>query len=661
MLPLWSPSKESIKAAALTRFQEYIQTKRRRCFSSYNDLHAWSIQEPSEFWEDVWDFTHVIGDKGKGPFFVKGLTFQEAQFFPSATLNYAENLLFSKAWDNLDPSQSVLTFRNQDNDKRTFTMKELRHQVALLANTLKDQGFKKGDRAAAVLPHTMEAMIAMLAVTSLGGIWSSASPDFGVDGLHDRFGQIEPVVLFVTDGYRYTTRKHDFLDKIKGLQDCLPTVKATILIPNLFVDDPQRVENLKDVIHWHTLLASSKPSDKELDMNFEKVKFNDPLFIMFSSGTTGVPKCIIHGVGGTLLQHLKEHQLHCDIKPGDSLFYYTTCGWMMWNWQMSAFASGATLVSYDGSPLFPHREVLFDIVEQEKITHFGTSARYLDTLAKAECRPGQKYDLKSLRMILSTASPLGPETFEYVYNNVKKELCVASISGGTDIISCFVLGNPTQPVWPGQIQGPGLGMDVHVFDHDGKDVQIGVKGELVCKHPFPSQPRGFWKDVEGKKYQAAYFDHFPNVWYHGDFIERTQEGGYIIHGRSDTVLNPGGVRIGTAEIYTQVEKIPEVLESLVVGQPWKGDVRIILFVKLEPDIQLTDILQDQIRKVIRVNASLHHVPAKILQVPDIPRTKSGKIVELAVLQVMQDKEIENKSALANPESLEYFKNLPELT
>jgi len=545
-------------------------------------------------------------------------------------------------------------FWGEDQVKRRLSRQELYNQVSLLAQALAAMGVEKGDRVAGFLPNIPEAVIAMLATNSLGAIWSSCSPDFGENGVVDRFGQIEPKVLFVADGYFYNGKQFDCLEKVANISSRLPSLAAVVVIPY-----SRDAFSLEAIPMAKTLAAVTDPFEPQT-IAFEQVSFDHPLYIMYSSGTTGVPKCIVHGTGGTLLQHLKEHCLHSDVKKGDRVFYFTTCGWMMWNWLVSGLAAEATLLLYDGSPFYPDGNILFDYADAEAMTLFGTSAKYIDALNKAGVSPIDTHDLLTVRTMCSTGSPLVPEAFDYVYEHIKTDLCLASISGGTDIISCFALGNPVLPVYRGQLQCRGLGLaDVQVWDDDGNPVQ-GEKGELICVAPFPCMPVGFWNDQNGSKYHDAYFARFPNIWCHGDYVELTEENGLIIYGRSDTVLNPGGVRIGTAEIYRQVEQLDEVLESLVIGQQWEGDVRVVLFVRLRDAIALDDDLIKRIKTQIRANTTPRHVPAKVVQVTDIPRTKSGKIVELAVREVVHNRVVKNKEALANPEALSQFENREEL-
>lgn len=644
--PIWQPSAHSIEWANMTGFIKAVNSQYGLNLTSYDDLHKWSISNLQDFYRLLWDFCGLISShKGEQGVIVTPDLFK-SRFFDDGTLNYAENLLSDRPLD-----VPALIFWGEGQVKRTLTYGEVYKQVAQLAAYLKSIGVEKGDRIAGYVPNTPEAVIAMLATTSLGAIWSSCSPDFGVNGLIDRFGQITPKVLFMAEGYFYNGKYFDCLYKIGDILKELPSLNK-IIVFSYTQQFPLLPEN-PEIVKWEDALELFQ--DRE-NIDFVQVPFNHPLYIMYSSGTTGVPKCIVHGVGGTLLQHLKDHQLHCDIKPGDKLFYFTTCGWMMWNWQVSALASKATLCLFDGAPT---GTILWEYAENEKITHFGTSAKYIDYLQKSEIHPKNQFDLSSLRMIASTGSPLVPENFDFVYRYIASDVHLASISGGTDILSCFALGNPIGPTWRGELQAPGLGMDVQVFDEAGHSV-IAQKGELVCKTPFPSMPIYFWGDEGDRKYHAAYFEKFPGVWCHGDYVEHTPHGGFIIYGRSDTVLNPGGVRIGTAEIYRQVEQTPEVLESLVVGQDWQGDMRIILFLILKKGFTLTPELMDKIKQQIRTQASPRHVPAKMIQVTDIPRTKSGKIVEVAVREIIHGRPILNRSALANPEALKLYENLEEL-
>jgi acetoacetyl-CoA synthetase len=636
MTPLWTPSAERAARTELARFMKLAGK------SSYAELHRWSVESSADFWELVWRFGQVRGDPG-GRRLINPEKMPGAKFFPEGKLNYAENLLRAR------DATPAIAFWGEDRIKRYLSRRQLYDLVSRMAQALADAGVKKGDRVAGYLPNVPEATAALLASASLGAVWSSCSPDFGVQGVLDRFGQIEPKILFCADGYLYNGKEFDSQEKVSQVLEKLPSVEECVVIDYLGI--PAKAG---------TPLIDFLEPFEPADIAFAQVEFNHPLYILYSSGTTGVPKCIVHGTGGALLQHIKEHRLHSDVKAGDRLFYFTTLGWMMWNWLVSGLASDATLLLYDGSPFVGRGKVLFDYAEGEGMTHFGTSAKFIDALAKEGLKPRETHRLEKLRAILSTGSPLAPEGFDYVYQNVKSDVCLSSISGGTDIVSCFVLGNPMGPVWRGEIQAKGLGMAVEVFDEHGKPVK-NEKGELVCTKPFPSMPVGFWNDPDGSKYRAAYFDRYPGVWRHGDWCEETEHGGIVIYGRSDAVLNPGGVRIGTAEIYRQVEQLDEVMESLVIGQDWEGDVRVVLFVKLQENLALDDALVAKIKRKIRDNTTPRHVPAKIVQVADIPRTKSGKIVELAVREMVHGRPVKNIEALANPEALEHFRSRAELS
>ena len=644
---LWQPSAERIQQANMTAFMRFVEQDWNIRLADYPALYQWSIDYPEQFWRSLWSFTGVIAEH-QGEITLKdGDKMPGAQWFPEARLNFAENLLRRR------DDQQAIVFWGEDRIRRSLTAAELYDQVARLAQALRDSGVSAGDRVAGLMPNMPETVIAMLAATSIGAIWSSCSPDFGVRGVVDRFGQIEPKILFSVDGYYYNGKAHDCLEKLQAIKAELPTVEQLIVIP--YTREQPALKGLEDSKLLGDVIAPYEAGE----IRFAQLPFNHPLYIMFSSGTTGVPKCIVHSAGGTLLQHLKEHSLHTDVKPGDRVFYFTTCGWMMWNWLVSTLAAQATLLLYDGSPFYPNGNRLFDYADTEGMTVFGTSAKYIDAVHKADLHPRATHSLATVKTMLSTGSPLAPESFDFVYQQIKSDLCLSSISGGTDIISCFALGNPILPVWKGELQCRGLGMKVEVWNDEGKPVR-GEKGELVCTAPFPAMPIGFWNDPDGAKYRAAYFDRFPNVWWHGDYVELTEHDGIIIYGRSDAVLNPGGVRIGTAEIYRQVEQLPEVVESLVIGQDWANDVRVVLFVRLREGLDLDEALIKRIKTQIRQNTTPRHVPAKVIQVADIPRTKSGKIVELAVRNVVHDRPVKNQEALANPEALELFQNLPEL-
>ena len=649
--PLWQPGPARIANANLTAFAREVRRRWEVTANDYAALHRWSIAEPAQFWQTVASFCRVRGDGLDGAALSDGDRMPGARWFPDARLNYAENLLRRR------DRATALVFWSEERLKTSVTYAELYSEVSRLAQALRAAGVTPGDRVAAYLPNVPGAIIAMLAATSLGATWSSCSPDFGVQGVLDRFGQIEPKVLFAADGYFYNGKTVDLIERLREIAGQLPSVEKIVVVPYTRPRPP--LAGLPRAVNVHDFMAPWRAKE----IAFERLPFDHPLYILYSSGTTGVPKCIVHGAGGTLLQHMKEHQLHVDLKSGERLFYFTTCGWMMWNWLASALASGAGLVLYDGSPLIAGGRVLFDLADAARVHAFGVSAKFLDSAAKAGLRPRLTHRLASMRTLLSTGSPLAPEGFDYVYRDIKRDLHLASISGGTDLISCFVLGNPLAPVWRGEIQCAGLGMDVAVFDENGRAVQE-TKGELVCRRPFPSMPVGFWSDAGGTKYRAAYFEKFPGVWCHGDYIEQTSRGGYVIYGRSDAVLNPGGVRIGTAEIYRQVESLDEVVESLVIGQEWPPakpvDVRVVLFVRLREGLDLDTGLIERIKRRIRENTTPRHVPAVILQVADIPRTKSGKIVELAVRNIVHGRPVKNVDALANPEALAHYQDRPEL-
>jgi acetoacetyl-CoA synthetase len=649
--PLWQPSPERIASAHLTAFIAAVKRDHGASVDDYPSLYRWSITHPDLFWNAVWQFCGVVGEQRGTPVLVHADEMPGAQWFPHARLNFAENLLRRR------DDATAIVFRGEDRVRGEITYAELYAEVSRLAQALRAAGVERGDRVAAYMPNLPGTIIAMLAATSIGATFSSCSPDFGVQGVLDRFGQIEPKILFATDGYFYGGRTIDLLPRLREIVDRLPSIEKLIVVP--YTERSPRLDGIAHAVEVHEFMASWTAGE----IAFERLPFDHPLYIMYSSGTTGVPKCIVHGAGGTLLQHLKEHVLHTDIHPGDRLFYFTTCGWMMWNWLVSGLAAQATLLLYDGSPFARDGAILFDYAQDERMTVFGTSAKYLDAAAKLGLEPAQSHDLGALKTILSTGSPLSPESFDYVYGHVKRDVQLASISGGTDIVSCFALGNPLQPVWRGELQCRGLGMKVDVYDDDARPV-VGQKGELVCSAPFPSMPAGFWNDPDGSKYRAAYFSKYPGVWCHGDYVELTKHDGLIIYGRSDAVLNPGGVRIGTAEIYRQVERLDEVVESLAIGQDWppgkSGDVRIVLFVRLRAGIALDEALREKIRVQIRNNTTPRHVPAKIVQVDDIPRTRSGKIVELAVRNAVHGLPVKNVEALANPSALDQFRARAEL-
>ena len=643
---LWQPSKERIARSNVTAFIKLINKRWQAGVSDSFALYEWSISQPEQFWLSVWDFCGVIAQSRGDRVLVDGHKMPGAQWFPDAKLNYAQNLLRRR------DDETAMVFWGEDKVRRRMTFAEVYGAVSRTAQALSAAGVKEGDRVAAFMPNMPETIIFMLAAASMGAIWSSCSPDFGVQGVLDRFGQIEPKILFAVEGYYYNGKFIDTLPRVAEIVKQLPSLARAVIVS--YTRDPN-IPSMRNSMHLRDFVHPYRGKDIE----FRQLPFNHPLCILYSSGTTGVPKCIVHGAGGTLLQHLKEHQLHTDLKSGDRLFYFTTCGWMMWNWLASGLASGATLLLYDGSPFYPGPRVLFDYADEEGMTVFGTSAKYIDALNKAGAKPLETHALASLKTMTSTGSPLVAESFDYVYRAIKKDLLLASISGGTDIVSCFVLGNPVLPVHRGEIQCRGFGLDVHVFDDDGESV-IASKGELVCVSPFPSMPIYFWNDTSGAKYRAAYFERFPGIWCHGDYMELTARGTCVIYGRSDATLNPGGVRIGTAEIYRQVEQLDEVVESLVIGQDWDNDVRVVLFVRLRDDLTLEESLAKKIKEQIRRNTTPRHVPSKVIQVADIPRTKSGKIVELAVRNVVHDNPVKNLEALANPEALEHFRDIADL-
>ncbi len=645
--PLWQPSAQRIDDANLPRF---IASVNERCgtglTADYFALHEWAVAHPEAFWAEVWNFCGVVADGDASNVVVDGDRLPGARWFPDVRLNFAENLLRRR------DAHPALVALLENGSRREITYAALYRQVAQLAAALRAEGVAPGDRVAGFMPNIPETVVAMLATASIGATWSSCSPDFGIDGVLDRFGQITPKVLFAADGYFYNGKTCDSLERLAGIAGAIDSLQRIVVVP--VVNPVPDIATLPNAVCFEDYL---EPGATEVE--FERLPFDHPLYVMYSSGTTGQPKCIVHGAGGSLLQHLKEHQLMVDMGPEDVLFYFTTCGWMMWNWLVSGLATGATLVLYDGSPFAADGHLLLDAIDREGITVFGTSAKFIAALEKAGHVPRESHSLASLKTILSTGSPLAHESFEYVYRDFKSDVCLSSISGGTDILSCFVGGCPVLPVHVGEIQAPGLGMAVDVWDDDGHSLR-GEKGELVCTRPFPCCPVGFWGDADGSRFHAAYFDRFDNVWAHGDYAEVTPNRGYIIHGRSDAVLNPGGVRIGTAEIYRQVEQVEAVLESIVIGQEWQDDVRVVLFVVLREGLELTDALCDEIRAVVRANTTPRHVPARIVQVADIPRTLSGKIVELAVRNVVHGRPVKNTDALANPEALELYRDLPEL-
>ncbi|MBS3779580.1 MAG: acetoacetate--CoA ligase [Desulfovermiculus sp.] len=643
---LWEPAPDRIKQTQMYKFMTKVNHEFGHSFSSYPELYDWSVQNIPEFWATLWDFldiqatqpyTQVIDNVTKMP---------GAKWFSGAKLNFAQNLLRYR------DDQTAIIFQSEGSDPVYMSYAQLYQRVAQLAQALKDLGVQPEDRVVGFMPNMPETVIAMLAATSLGAIWSSCSPDFGIKGVLDRFGQIQPKVLVTADGYVFKGKEMDRLERVAGIMQELPSVQKVVVVP--FLQDEPDISSIPNSVLYQNFI-----DPQATDIQFTQLPFDHPLYIMYSSGTTGLPKCMVQGAGGVLLQHMKEHVLHTDITREDVLFYFTTCGWMMWNWLVSGLASGCTIVLYDGQPFSPDPGVLWKMAQDTRMTAFGTSAGYLTALEKTGLRPGDDYDLSPLRVLMSTGSPLPMEGFDFVYQAIKSDLQLASISGGTDLNGCFFLGNPMGPVYAGELQCRGLGMKVEAYDPEGNPV-YNEKGELVCTAPFPSMPLYFWDDPDGNKYHDAYFDIYPGVWRHGDFIEINDRGGVIIYGRSDATLNPGGVRIGTAEIYRQVEQLEEIADSVVVGQPWNNDVRVVLFVKLKPGYELTEDLKKRIRTTLKENASPRHVPAKIIEVPDVPYTLNMKKVEVAVRKAILNEPIKNKDALSNPEVLDFYANTPEL-
>ena len=646
---LWKISEKKLNKTNLALYSNFIKNSYDiNSENDFNKIWQWSVNNPKSFWKSIWEFTKVKGNLGSN-LLEESQIFFKNKFFVDTKLNYAENLLIK------DNHESAIIFKSENGFKKVLSWKDLNFNVAGISEWMKSNGVKKGDRISAYLPNVPETVTAYLATAVLGAIWSSCSPDFGIAGVVDRFSQIDPKILFIGDKYFYNGKTINILERLPQILNKVPSIKKVVVIPY----PGTKIEKIKKIniktYEWNELI-SLKNKNK---INYMMSNFNDPLAILYSSGTTGKPKCICHGTGGVLLQHNKEIQIHSDVKDNDRVFYFTTCGWMMWNWLVGALSSGATILLFDGFPMYKKDDLLFEFASEEKATLFGISAKYIDSLMNKNVIPNKNYDLSSLRTICSTGSPLSKDGFRYIYNKIKKDVHLSSISGGTDIVSCFVLGNLFQPVYEGEIQNRGLGMDVDIFDEKGSPIN-NMKGELVCKTPFPSMPVKFWNDEGNKKYKSAYFEKYNNVWHHGDFAKITNNGGFVIFGRSDTTLNPGGVRLGTAEIYNVVEKFDEIQESIVIGQSRKNDIRIILFVVLNSGYNLSNEIKDKIKKAVRSQASPRHVPSKIIAVSEIPKTKNGKLVELAVKQTVEGEEIKNLEALANPDSLEQFKKIEEL-
>jgi len=644
---LWKPSEDQIKQTNLYRFQTVVNEKFNQDFNDYASLYKWSINNIADFWETLWEFADIIASEPYQQVIDDVTKMPGARWFAGSRLNFAENLLRYR------DDRVALIFKGEARPSIKITYAELYDEVARLAKALKEAGVQTGDRVVGFMPNMPASIIAMLAATSIGATWSSCSPDFGIKGVLDRFGQIKPKVLFTANGYSFKGKKLDSLERIANILKELPSIEKVVVVP--YTEQKADISRIPNAVHYNDF----KSSEANLAVEFEQLPFDHPLYIMYSSGTTGLPKCMVQSAGGILIHHLKELMLHTDLKREDTIFYFTTCGWMMWNWLTSSLAVGATLVLFDGNPFHPHPAALWEMAQEEKVTVFGTSAGYIAALINAGVKPARDYDLASLRAVLSTGSPLSIEGFEYIYKEVKQDLQLASIAGGTDLNGCFALGNPTGPVYAGELQCRGLAMDVRAFDQSGREL-INEEGELVCCKPFPSMPIYFWDDPDGSKYHSAYFDVYPNIWRHGDFVTVTDRGGVVMLGRSDATLNPGGVRIGTAEIYRQLEQMEEIEDSVVIGQRWKNDVRVILFVKPAAGHELTEELKTKIRQVIRTNASPRHVPAKILETPAVPYTLNMKKVELAVKKIVEGKPVLNKDALSNPEALDYYQNLPEL-
>ncbi len=667
--PLWTPSPDRISATAIDRVRRDIVEATEIELADSQALHRFSLEHPGDFWDVIWGECGVVGDRGDGPAYVlppAGKDMRSAQFFPAALISYGQNLLEGGTREGAN--NEAIIFQREDGVRRTLTWSELNDSAVALASFLAGAGVGPKDRVAAWMPNVPETIVAMIATSLLGATFTSTSSDFGVAGVLDRFGQVEPTVLIAADGYVYANKRHSRLDLLADVIAGLPTLEAVVVHGEL--NEQPNLNSLREssaglpILDFEQAVGVGRLAvDQGRGIDPHKLyAFDQPLYILYSSGTTGVPKCIVHRAGGLLLKHVVEQQLHSDVRPGDRVFYFTTCGWMMWNWLASALASGATVVLYDGSPFHPQRDAMWDLVEREQVTLFGTSAKFIDASAKAGALPAQTHDLEHLRTICSTGSPLSAEGFEFVYTQVKSDVHLASISGGTDLCGCFVLGDPTRPVFAGQIQGPALGMAVDVWDADGKGLSAlpDERGELVCTMAFPSMPLGFWADEDGGKYSAAYYERFPGIWSHGDFVSWTSQGGLVIHGRSDATLNAGGVRIGTAELYRQVDQLPQVQESLAIGQSWDDDTRIVLFVRLTEGVDLTEDLSNEIKVRLRECCSPRHVPSRIIAVTDLPRTRSGKLAELAVADVVHGRQVRNSEALANPESLALFEALAAL-
>ncbi|MTI10938.1 acetoacetate--CoA ligase [Curvivirga aplysinae] len=645
--PLWTPNSARVAKSNMSAFMNMLEADHGVTLSDYDALHDFSVNELEKFWDSFWKFGKIVAQTKGERVIADADKMPGAKFFPDAKFNFAENMLQKRDGSN------AIVFWAEDKVKRRMTWKELYDGVSRLSQALRDMGVKPGDRVAGFVPNMPETVMAMLAATTIGAVWTSCSPDFGINGVLDRFGQTEPKVLFTADGYYYNGKSHDSLGRVREIVAGLPTVEKVVILP-LLSDDPIEAEIINSVSLDHFIADYDA---KEIE--YEYTDFNHPAYIMYSSGTTGVPKCIVHSAGGVLLTQKKEHMLHCNNGLGSRVFYFTTCGWMMWNWLVAALSCQSTLVLYDGSPFAPDANILFDLADAEGVNFFGTSAKYIDALNKAEVKPIDTHSLESVKVIGSTGSPLVAESFDYVYESIKKDVQLSSLSGGTDLLGCFIGGIPTKPVYRGEIQGKMLAMDVHVYDENGNSVEQ-EKGELVCTKPFPSMPLGFWKDQDGSRYHNAYYAEYDNIWHHGDFIEVTETGGIVVYGRSDATLNPGGVRIGTAEIYRQVESFAQVKEALVIGQDWNSDVRVVLFIILAEQAELTEDLQQAIRSHVRQQCTPRHVPAKIIAVTDIPRTKSGKITELAVRDVVHGRSVKNKESLANPEALDLYLNIAAL-